>query len=102
MASVTIRPVRTRSELKRFVKVPFRLHRDQPQWGAPLIFERMESLAREKNPSSEHAEADFSPAERDGGGVGGIPPQVNLRWDESQGGRVAIFGFFEPPTAPEV
>ena len=50
MASVTIRPVRTRRELKRFVKVPFRLHRDHPQWVAPLIFERMEFLNREKNP----------------------------------------------------
>ena len=44
MASVSIRPVRTRSELKRFVKVPFRLHRDSEQWVPPLIFERMEFL----------------------------------------------------------
>ena len=39
-----------RRELKRFVKVPFRLHRDHPQWVAPLIFERMQFLNRKKNP----------------------------------------------------
>ena len=59
MASVSIRPVRTRRELKRFVKVPFGLHRDHPQWVAPLIFERMEFLNREKNPYFEHAEAEY-------------------------------------------
>jgi len=36
--AVTIRPVKTKRDLKRFVKVPFRLHRDQPHWVAPLIF----------------------------------------------------------------
>ena len=38
-----------RRELKRFIKVPFRLHREHPQWVAPLIFERMEFLNRRKN-----------------------------------------------------
>ena len=66
MGGVTIRPVRTRRELKRFVKVPFALHRDHPQWVAPLIFERMEFLSREKNPYFEHAEAEYFVAERDG------------------------------------
>ncbi len=50
MGSVTIRPVRGRRELKRFVKVPFHLHRDAPQWVPPLIFERMQFLDREKEP----------------------------------------------------
>jgi hypothetical protein len=48
MAEVTIRPVRSRRDLKRFVKVPFRLHGDSPQWVAPLVFERMEFLNRKK------------------------------------------------------
>ncbi len=102
MASVTIRPVRTRRELKRFVKVPFRLHRDQPQWVPPLIFERMEFLDREKNPYFEHAEAEFFLAERDGEPVGRITAQVDRRWDEFQGGNDAMFGFFETADDPEV
>src|SRR3954451_19499412 len=102
MASVTIRPVRTRSELKRFVKVPFRLHRDQPQWVAPLIFERMEFLNREKNPYFEHAEAEYFLAERDGEAVGRITAHLDRRWDEYQGGSDAMFGFFETADDPEV
>jgi len=102
MGRVTIRPVRTRRELKRFVKVPFRLHRDQPQWVAPLIFERMEFLNREKNPYFEHAEAELFLAERDGEAVGRITAQVDHRWDEFQGGSDAMFGFFETANDPEV
>ncbi len=95
MATVSIRPVRTRRELKRFVKVPFQLHRDHPQWVAPLIFERMEFLNRKKNPYFEHAEAEYFIAERDGEPVGRITAQVDHRWDEFQGGSDAMFGFFE-------
>jgi GNAT superfamily N-acetyltransferase len=102
MGSVTIRPVRTRRELKRFVKVPFALHRDQPQWVAPLVFERMEFLDRKKNPYFEHAEAEYFLAERDGVAVGRITAQIDHRWDEFQGGSDAMFGFFETADDPEV
>ena len=95
MGSLSIRPVRTRRELKRFVKVPFHLHRDRPQWVAPLVFERMEFLNREKNPYFEHAEAEYFVAERDGEPVGRITAQLDHRWDEHQGGHDGMFGFFE-------
>jgi hypothetical protein len=102
MASVSIRPVRTRSELKRFVKVPFRLHRDSEQWVPPLIFERMQFLDRKKNPWFEHGEAELFLAERDGEPVGRISAHIDHRWDEFQGGRDAMFGFFEAAEDPEV
>lgn len=101
MGNVSIRPVRTRRELKRFVKVPFRLHRDRPQWVAPLVFERMEFLDRGKNPYFEHAEAEYFLAERDGEPVGRVSAQIDSRWDEYQGGSDAMFGFFETAEDPE-
>ena len=97
-----IRPVRSRRELKRFVKVPFALHRDSPQWVPPLIFERMQFLDRSKNPFFEHAEAEYFLAERDGEPVGRITAQVDERWDEYQGGSDGMFGFFESADDPEV
>lgn len=102
MGSVTIRRVGSRRELKGFVKVPFHLHRDHPQWVAPLIFERMEFLDRRKNPYFEHAEAELFVAERDGEPVGRISAQVDSRWDEFQGGNDGMFGFFETTEDPEV
>jgi GNAT superfamily N-acetyltransferase len=102
MSSVSIRPVRTRRELKRFVKVPFQLHRDHPQWVPPPIFDRMQFLDRRKNPYFEHAEAEYFVAEREGEPVGRITAQVDERWDEHQGGRDGMFGFFESVEDGEV
>lgn len=102
MGSVSIRPVRTRRERKRFVKVPFRLHRGRPQWVAPLIFERMQFLDPKRNPYFEHAEVELFVAERDGEPVGRVSAQVDSRWDEYQGGSDAMFGFFETVEDPEV
>jgi hypothetical protein len=102
MASVSIRPVRSRRELKRFVKVPFRLHRESEQWVPPLVFERMQFLDGKKNPWFEHGEAEFFLAERDGEAVGRISAHLDHRWDEFQGGKDAMFGFFEAEEDPEV
>jgi GNAT superfamily N-acetyltransferase len=102
MASVTIRPVKTRRERKRFVKVPFRLHRGRPQWVPPLIFERMQFLDPRRNPYFEHAEVELFVAERDGEPVGRISAHLDHRWDEYQGGSDAMFGFFESEEDPEV
>ncbi|HEX6665352.1 MAG TPA: GNAT family N-acetyltransferase [Solirubrobacterales bacterium] len=102
MGSVTIRPVRGRRELKRFVKVPFGVHRDNPQWVAPLIYERMQFLDPSKNPWFEHGEAQLLIAERDGEPVGRISAHIDRRWDEYQGGSDAMFGFFETVEDAEV
>ena len=102
MGSLTIRPVRTRRELKRFVKVPFHLHRESEQWVPPLVFERMQFLDRKKNPWFEHGEAEYFLAERDGEPLGRVTAHVDSRWDEYQGGKDAMFGFFETANDPEV
>ncbi len=102
MGGVSIRAVGGRGELKRFVKVPFALHRDSEQWVPPLIFERMEFLDQKKNPYFEHAEVEYFIAERDGKALGRISVQIDQRWDEFQGGNDAIFGFFEAAEDAEI
>src|ERR671920_116121 len=54
MGSLEIRPVHSTGDLRRFIKLPFRLYRDEPNWVAPLIFERKQFLNRRKNPFFEH------------------------------------------------
>ena len=102
MAGVSIRPVRSRRDLKRFVRVPFQLHRGHRQWVPPLILDRMQFLNRGKNPYFEHAEAEYFLAERDGEPVGRITAQLDLRWDEYRGGEDGMFGFFETVDDAEV
>lgn len=102
MSELVVRQVRGRRDLKRFVKVPFRIHRDHPLWVPPLIFERMQFLDRRRNPYFEHAETEYFIAERDGEPVGRITAQIDKRWDEYQGGNTGMFGFFETVDDPEV
>jgi GNAT superfamily N-acetyltransferase len=102
VANVQIRPVRSRRELKRFIRVPFRLHGDRPQWVPPLVFDRMRFLNRGKNPYFEHAETELFIAEREGEPVGRISAQVDTRWDAYQGGSDGMFGFFETVEEREV
>jgi hypothetical protein len=102
MGSVTIRPVRSRGDRKAFVRVPFSVHRDNPLWVAPLIFERMAFLDPRKNPWFEHGEAELLIAEREGEPVGRISAHLDHRWDEYQGGSDAMFGFFETVDDAEV
>ncbi|MGZ5308147.1 MAG: hypothetical protein ACXWDP_03035, partial [Solirubrobacterales bacterium] len=87
--------------MTRFIKLPFRIHKDHPQWVPPLILDRRQHLSRKKNPYFEHAEAEYFLAWRGGRPVGRISAQVDQRWDEYQRGRDGMFGFFECEDDPE-
>jgi GNAT superfamily N-acetyltransferase len=102
MPGVEIRPVRSRRDLNRFIKLPFRLYADEPKWVAPLPFERRQFLDRSKNPFFEHADAEYFLAERDGRVVGRITAQVDFRLHEFQQNKWGQFGFFECEDDQEV
>jgi GNAT superfamily N-acetyltransferase len=93
--SLEVRPVRSRRELMRFVKLPWRLYRNEPLWVPPLHSERKRHLDRERNPFFEHAEAEYFLAWRDGEPVGRITAHVDQRFNEFQGNDWGLFGFFE-------
>src|SRR3954470_17222178 len=93
--AVEIRSVSSRQDLKRFIKLPFRLYKDQPNWVPPLIYERKRHLDRKKNPFFEHAEAEYFLAWRDGEVVGRISAHIDRRLNEFQDNDWGLFGFFE-------
>jgi GNAT superfamily N-acetyltransferase len=93
--SVEVRPVRSRGELTRFIKLPWRLYRNEPLWVPPLISERKRHLDRGRNPFFEHAEAEYFLAWRDGEPVGRITAHVDQRFNEFQQNDWGLFGFFE-------
>jgi GNAT superfamily N-acetyltransferase len=93
--ALEIRPVRSRADLNRFVKLPFRLYKGRPNWVPPLVYERKRHLNRDKNPFFEHAEAEYFLAWRDGRPVGRISAHVDHRLNEVQDNEWGLFGFFE-------
>lgn len=100
--SLEVRPVDSRSDLMRFIKLPWRLYRNSPHWVPPLISQRRHHLDRGRNPFFKHAEAEYFLALRDGRPVGRISAHVDHRFNEFQNNDWGLWGFFESEDDPEV
>jgi len=61
-----VRPVTTAADLRRFVALPYRLHRGDPLWVPPLRMDVRTMLSRKKNPFFQHSEAVYFLAESHG------------------------------------
>lgn len=94
--SITIRPVTSRSDRKRFVDYPYAYYEGHPYWIAPLRMDVATTLDPKKNPFFEHGAIELFLAEDAGGQVvGRIAAIVNgmhlKKYDDATG----FFGFFE-------
>jgi len=69
-------PVRTKKERETFIRVPFYVYKDDPNWVPPLLFDRRDQI-NPKHPFFRHAEMQAFVAYRDGQAVGRISAQVD-------------------------
>ena len=99
--AVEIRPVASRRELNTFIKLPWRLYRNEPNWVAPLLMDVKAQLDPGKNPFFEHAEAQYFLAWRDGRAVGRISAHIDRHMQEFQGNDWGLWGWFECENDPE-
>ncbi|MGB5404426.1 GTP cyclohydrolase [Robiginitalea sp.] len=92
---VQIKEVRSKQELKSFVKYPFALYRDSPYWVPPIIKEELDSFNPELNPVFEQAEARFFLAFKGGRIAGRIAAIVNRVEIEKLGLSKMRFGWMD-------
>jgi hypothetical protein len=85
----------SRAQVSRFVRLPFRLYANHPQWVPPLLGDAALPLNRRKHPFYEHSDADFFVAVRDGRDVGRIAALENRRYNQFHETRLAQFYFFD-------
>jgi GNAT superfamily N-acetyltransferase len=93
--ALSIQPVVTRRDLKRFVTFPWRIYRDDPNWVPPLIAGQMDKLTPGRNPFWEHAERALWLATDAGKPVGTIAAIIDHDKNRALGQTVGSFGFFE-------
>ena len=74
---LTLVPLRGWRDRARFVDLPYRLHRGDPNWTPPLRRDVHRLLDRRRNPFFDHGEACFWLAWRNGIPVGRISAQIN-------------------------
>ncbi|HEY5285527.1 MAG TPA: hypothetical protein VIJ50_00305 [Solirubrobacteraceae bacterium] len=93
--AITVRPVTSRSELNTFIKLPWQLYRDEPNWIAPLLMDLKKRLDQRRNPFFKHAEAQYFLAYRDGRPIGRISAHIDHNLNSFQDNEWGLFGWFE-------
>ncbi len=102
MPSIGVRPVESRSDLRAFIALPFRLHADCERWVPPLKSERRLFLDKRFNAYFSHADAQLFLARREGRVVGRISAQIDHAFNDHQGNDWGQFGFLEAEQDQEV
>jgi hypothetical protein len=100
--SVEVRPVRSLSDRRQFVELPFRLHGTGTPWIPPLRIERYLFLSSRLNPFFKHGEAELFLARRDGRVLGRVSAQVDRHFNDHQQNAWGMFGFLDFEEDPEV
>jgi GNAT superfamily N-acetyltransferase len=94
--------VRSGSDLRTFIRLPWRLYEGIDNWVPPLLSERKRHLDRKRNPFFEHAEAEYFLAWRGREPVGRITAHVDHLLNDFQNNRWGLFGFYESTRDPAV
>jgi hypothetical protein len=90
-----------KSQVKRFVELPYRLYKDCLQWVPPLHVDAYMYLNRKKHPFHEHSDIDFFIAVRDGRDVGRIAAIENKPFNKYHNVKESNFFLFDCENDPE-
>ncbi len=93
--NLEIRVIKSKAELKQFVKFPFHLYADNPYWIPPLIASEMAWLDANKNPAFQHSKMALFTAWLEGKMVGRVAGIINEMETEQLGKAHARFGWFD-------
>lgn len=93
--TIAVREATTKRDIKTFIRVPYFVYRNDPNYRIPLELERLDALNPKKNPYFEHAEVALFIAERDGKAIGRISAQIDTLAQDKWGPNLGHFGFFD-------
>lgn len=95
MSKVEIVKVIDRKDREAFIRFPWEVYRDNPNWVPPLLIEVRAKLDPRKNPFFEHAEMDLFLARKEGRLVGRVGAIIDHRHNEYHREKVVFFGLYE-------
>jgi len=99
---IDIKPVNSPKQLKLFLDLPYSLHKGDPNWRAPLRFERAAQLNPRKNPAAKPITYQFFLAYKDGQPVGRIAAFINAAHDAHYKDNAGFFGYLDSARDPKV
>lgn len=95
LEQITVTRVTNVSELREFIRLPWKIYREDPFWVPPLIGDTKKLLDKSKHPFFAHSTAEFFLARRNGECIGRIAAILNNNHNRFHNERTAFFGFFE-------
>jgi hypothetical protein len=95
MDQVVVKEVCSRKDLRDFIYLPSRIHKDDPDWLPPIYFDEWMLFNKEKNRSYQYTDAIFYLALRKGKPVGRIMGLVNNRYNQIKNEKSGRFCFVE-------
>ena len=102
MSTIDIKTVQSNKELMQFIKMPWDIYKNDPNWVPPLIMDRKKLLDKKKNPFFQHSEIELFLAYRDDKIVGRIAAITNENHNKFHEDNIGFFGFFESINDEEV
>ena len=94
--NIEIREVTGKKALKAFIRVPWAIYKDDPNWIPPLLMERKEAFSS-KHPYFKHAKWKAWIAYQDGQPVGRISAQIDDLHQQRYNNKTGFFGLIEAP-----
>ena len=95
MENISVLPVRTKSDEKRFIRFLWDIYANDPLWVPPLMMDREKLIDKKKNPFYAHSDMELFLAERNGKVVGRIGAIVNHNHNKEHNENIGFFGFYE-------
>jgi hypothetical protein len=92
---IKIKTIETKKDLRKFVKLPFKIYKGSVNWVPLLIMDDMEAFSPQKNPAHERADSRLFLAYKDGKPVGRIVGIISRVANEKYQTRNIRFGWFE-------
>ncbi len=100
-ASVDVRPVHSRRDLRAFIGVPYALYADDPKWIPPLLSEQRHQFSP-RSAFFQHAQVQLWVAYQNGKPVGRISAQIDQLRVERYADATGHFGVLEAVDDPAV
>ncbi|CAN5650625.1 GNAT family N-acetyltransferase [soil metagenome] len=95
MPEILIKKVDNEADKMKFIKFPWKIYKNDPNWVPPLIFDIKSTLNQQKNPFYKHAKMELYIAYKDGEIAGTIAAIVNKSHNDYYKDKVGFFGFYE-------
>ncbi len=95
VADIQTIEVKSNRELRKFIKIPWAVYKDDQYWVPPIISEQKRYFNKKKNPFYEYADVKIFVAYKGSKPIGRICAAINHKYIDMYNDKKGFFGFFE-------